>query len=203
MAIGVGAALLGSAAIGGISSWFNARSASKGQEDANRMGMEFNAKEAQKNRDWQEQMFGSRYQTTRSDLEKAGYNPLLAFGNPGVTPSGATARSDPKSTKAVSSGIRENALNRVKQAMLLGATIDKMRSEARSAKAQASLNEQEEDIRTSKWGKRFAWLNYAMRSGIAPIAGGVGGMFSARRIASAIGRRPNITLREGSHYKKG
>lgn len=42
--------------------------------------MEFNAAEAQKNRDWSEQMEGTRYQRAMTDMEKAGLNPILAYG---------------------------------------------------------------------------------------------------------------------------
>ena len=42
--------------------------------------MEFNAAEAQKNRDWSERMEGTRYQRAMEDMEKAGLNPILAYG---------------------------------------------------------------------------------------------------------------------------
>lgn len=42
--------------------------------------MEFNAAEAQKNRDWSERMEGTRYQRAMQDMEKAGLNPILAYG---------------------------------------------------------------------------------------------------------------------------
>lgn len=42
--------------------------------------MEFNASEAQKNRDWSEQMENTRYQRGMADMEKAGLNPILAYG---------------------------------------------------------------------------------------------------------------------------
>lgn len=51
----------------------------------------FNAKEASKNRNWQEHMSNTAYQRAADDLEAAGLNRVLALGTPSSTPSGATA----------------------------------------------------------------------------------------------------------------
>jgi len=51
----------------------------------------YNAKEAQKNRDWQTEMSNTAYQRAAADLEAAGLNRILALGSPAATPSGATA----------------------------------------------------------------------------------------------------------------
>lgn len=53
---------------------------------------EFNAAEAQKNRDWQTQMSNTEIQRRVEDLKKAGLNPVLAVTQGGAsTPSGSTA----------------------------------------------------------------------------------------------------------------
>lgn len=51
----------------------------------------FNAHEASKNRDFQEDMANTAYQRAAKDLEAAGLNRVLAFGSPAATPSGAVA----------------------------------------------------------------------------------------------------------------
>lgn len=51
----------------------------------------FNAREAQKQRDWQTDMSNTAYQRAATDLEAAGLNRVIALGSPASTPSGATA----------------------------------------------------------------------------------------------------------------
>lgn len=53
---------------------------------------EFNAAEAQKNRDWQERMANTEIQRRMEDLKKSGLNPVLAVSQGGASsPSGSTA----------------------------------------------------------------------------------------------------------------
>ena len=49
----------------------------------------FNAREASKNRDFQERTASTQYQRAARDLEKAGLNRVLALGSPGAVPAGA------------------------------------------------------------------------------------------------------------------
>lgn len=79
------------------SSWFNrdniaAEDFMRQQQLQNRE-MNFNAQEAQKNRDWQEMMSNTSYQRAVEDMKAAGINPLLAMSNGGASSPGGSAAS--------------------------------------------------------------------------------------------------------------
>jgi len=57
-----------------------------GAQQANK----FNKREAQKNRDFQQAMFSTRYQMTMADMKAAGLNPILAYKQGGGNPPGGS-----------------------------------------------------------------------------------------------------------------
>lgn len=63
------------------------------QQQNAQTAMQFSSEEAEKNRQWQEQMSNTAYQRAVEDMKKAGLNPVLALGEPATTPNGAMAQS--------------------------------------------------------------------------------------------------------------
>lgn len=61
---------------------------------ASQQTSEFNAQQAQINRDWQEYMSNTAHQREMADLQAAGLNPILAARQGASTPSGAQASGD-------------------------------------------------------------------------------------------------------------
>lgn len=87
-----------------------------------------NKKEAQKQRDFQERMYGSRYQMQVKDLYKAGLNPILAAtqGAPGG-PSGAKAEMQnvgAAATEGTSKGVSSAIALKLAKAQLANIEMD-------------------------------------------------------------------------------
>lgn len=73
--------------------------------------MDFNREEAEKQRQWQTQMANTQYQRAMTDMQKAGLNPILAYGGiGGGVPGGATASVGGSSMSAASANMASGGL---------------------------------------------------------------------------------------------
>ena len=109
-----------------------------GQGFAQEDQQQFNAQQAQLNRDFQQMMSSSAHQRQVTDLRKAGLNPILSVNSGAATPSGSAASS------AISSGAGD-AANIVKDLMNL--SRDKAKTEIDLLKQQKKTSLAEEHVK--------------------------------------------------------
>lgn len=80
------------AAISALGGLFGSKKTNSAQENLARQTNQFNAQQAQLNRDFQERMSNTAYQRAVADMKAAGINPILGYSQGGAsTPSGASA----------------------------------------------------------------------------------------------------------------
>lgn len=94
----------------------------------NRRQQEFNAQEAQKQRDWEEQMSNTAYTRAVEDMKNAGLNPAMMYASGGAgmstTPSGASANSSGAKTGTLVADIG-NLMNSITSAKALDIQTNK------------------------------------------------------------------------------
>lgn len=113
------AGLIGSAVVGGGMQMF-------GQSQANA----FNAREAERQRKWQQQMRGTAWQATVKDMRAAGLNPALAYGQ-GATGAGSGAAAGGASNPFGNAVMEALSVKQMKEQLKL------VREQARGAAADA------------------------------------------------------------------
>lgn len=94
-------------------SYYSAKSAEKGQREANATNMQI----ARDQMAFQERMFKTRHQMEVEDLRAAGLNPILSALN-GAGPAPVGASTHVESDKAISSGIMANSAKMLSESML-------------------------------------------------------------------------------------
>jgi len=164
MSAGTGALLGGIAS--GIGSLFGQSSANQTNIDIAREATQSNITSAREQMAFQKEMADTQYQRGAKDLEKAGINPILAFGKPGGMPAGASANAatttvqDPI-TPALNSAkqgamVARELMQQQKNLDLADAQIAKTLQEKRLTAAQATIAEK--DVPISQ-----AWKDIAER----------------------------------------
>lgn len=111
----------------------------KSQKDTNQQTVE----EAQKNRDFQERMRATQYQTTVEDLKKAGLNPMLAYTQGGAgTPSGtSTGTLQNKVSTGVSSASQSaQTVGALQQAQTNQAQLDNLQAQTKKTQSETLSN---------------------------------------------------------------
>lgn len=124
------------AAVGAIGSFFGARGANKA-----------NRREAKKDRNFQERMRNTQWQSTIADMEAAGINPAVAYSRgANASPSGSRAQQQDAISPAISSAMQMKRMTA--DLDLIRAQTDKARGEAESAGARGEL-----DMFRTRWMK--------------------------------------------------
>ena len=97
------------------------------------MAQDFNAQQAQVNRDWQERMSNTSYQRAVEDLKKAGINPILAFQGM----SGASTGTSSAASVSPNQGFKANSAQEFAAIMRLLGDVVKTAGNVFSGKGQS------------------------------------------------------------------
>ncbi len=128
---------------GFLGNYFGQKEANSSNEKMAARTNRFNAKEAQKNRTWQETMSNSAYQRSMADMEKAGLNPMLAYMQGGAsTPSGSQA-----------SGVSATMENEMEGAVSTALHAKRLKQEIKNMQADVKVKDQTAKTASAHEGK--------------------------------------------------
>lgn len=124
---------------------------------------EFNAEEAQKNRDFEMEMSNTAYQRQTADMQAAGLNPALMYGGTGA--SGASTPSGSAASGNGNGGTQFDPMQLLSVAMQMGMSKQQLEEQKRVNNSEIALNKAKEEAERARARKDSAsavyqeWLN--------------------------------------------